>query len=287
MTSGKAGLFQYIYRPSIKHLLSLSLLSKHHVKGAKHVGEPEHTGERRYHLGSLDLWSLSWFESNKRIQQKPHFFWTFVFFTTQHSMLFRNGRHRQCGGQSVVGNGSQALCCTVPSGCGGLNMLGPWEVALWGGVAWLVEVHHCVGGLWGLLAFMLHSVQKRPYSWLPTKESRAACWSDRDVELPAPPAPCLPGCCHASTVMIMGWTSKTISQPQLNICLCKGCLDHMSLNRNKTQTKTVGKPWDSSVFACMCADGGPGLLWGVFCHGSPPCFLRQGFSLHLKFGALG
>jgi hypothetical protein len=30
---------------------------------------------------------------------------------------------------------------------GGLNMLGPWEVALLGGVALLEEVCHCGGGL--------------------------------------------------------------------------------------------------------------------------------------------
>ena len=31
--------------------------------------------------------------------------------------------------------------------CGGLNMLGPWEVTLLGDVALLEEVCHCVGGL--------------------------------------------------------------------------------------------------------------------------------------------
>lgn len=32
-------------------------------------------------------------------------------------------------------------------GCGGLNMLGPWDVALFRGVALLEQVCHCVGGL--------------------------------------------------------------------------------------------------------------------------------------------
>ena len=31
--------------------------------------------------------------------------------------------------------------------CDGLNMLGPWEVALLGGVTLLEEVRHWVGGL--------------------------------------------------------------------------------------------------------------------------------------------
>jgi hypothetical protein len=31
--------------------------------------------------------------------------------------------------------------------CGGLNMLGPWEVTLLGSVALLEEVSHRVGGL--------------------------------------------------------------------------------------------------------------------------------------------
>ena len=31
--------------------------------------------------------------------------------------------------------------------CVGLNMLGPWEVALLGDVALLEEVHHCGGGV--------------------------------------------------------------------------------------------------------------------------------------------
>jgi hypothetical protein len=30
-----------------------------------------------------------------------------------------------------------------------------------------------------------------------------AAFRDEDVELSAPPAPCLPGCCHAPALMIM------------------------------------------------------------------------------------
>jgi hypothetical protein len=44
---------------------------------------------------------------------------------------------------------------TPKDSCGGLNMLGPWEMALLGGVALLEEVCHCIGSLWGLLVLKL------------------------------------------------------------------------------------------------------------------------------------
>ena len=51
--------------------------------------------------------------------------------------------------------------------------------------------------------------------------------ADQDAELSAPsPAPCLPGCCHASSLMIMDWTSEPVSQPLLVIFPYKGCLGH-------------------------------------------------------------
>jgi hypothetical protein len=53
------------------------------------------------------------------------------------------------------------------------------------GVALLEEVCHCGGGLDTLLLAMWESV----CSWFPL---------DEDVELSAPPMPCLPGCYHAS-----------------------------------------------------------------------------------------
>ena len=43
-----------------------------------------------------------------------------------------------------MGQGNKASCTVSP--CGGLNMLGPWEVALLGGVALLKEVCHCGDG---------------------------------------------------------------------------------------------------------------------------------------------
>jgi len=42
---------------------------------------------------------------------------------------------------------SMSLCHFLLMHCGGLNMLGPREVTLLGGVALLEKVCHCVGGL--------------------------------------------------------------------------------------------------------------------------------------------
>ena len=71
-------------------------------------------------------------------------------------------------------------------------MLGPWEMALLGGVALLKEVCHCVVGvLYGLQMLKPHHVDESLL--LPAFRSRSRC------ELSAPsPAPCLPGCCRAS-----------------------------------------------------------------------------------------
>ena len=40
--------------------------------------------------------------------------------------------------------------------------------------------------------------------------------TDEDAELPAPPAPRLPGHCHVPALMIMDWTSELLSQPLNN-----------------------------------------------------------------------
>jgi len=76
--------------------------------------------------------------------------------------------------------------------CGDLYMLGPGNgttrrCGLVGvGVALLEEVCHCGDGLLRPSPSCLRTV----HSWLPL---------DEDIELSAPsPAPCLPGCCHAS-----------------------------------------------------------------------------------------
>jgi hypothetical protein len=101
--------------------------------------------------------------------------------------------------------------------CGALNRYGPHKwmywilgpiVALLGGVALLEEVRH-----WGgfevsysqAVPSVAHSLLLLPVDW--------------DVELSAPPAPCLPGCCHVPAKKIMDWTSEPIRQPQLNVFL--------------------------------------------------------------------
>jgi hypothetical protein len=63
------------------------------------------------------------------------------------------------------------------------------EVALLGGVALLVEVYHCGCGLKTLILAPWKPGFYRP--------------SGKDVELLAPPPPCLPECCHVPALMIM------------------------------------------------------------------------------------
>ena len=63
--------------------------------------------------------------------------------------------------------------------------------------------------------------------------------SDEDAELSAPPAPCLPGRCHALTLMIMDRTSEPVSQPQLNVVLIRVALVMVSVHSSKTLTKII------------------------------------------------
>ena len=59
---------------------------------------------------------------------------------------------------------------------------------------------------------------------LTTWESVFSCLPlDEDVECLAPPAPC-----YVPTLMIMNSTSESVSQPQLNVVLCKSRLEHVS-----------------------------------------------------------
>ena len=81
--------------------------------------------------------------------------------------------------------------------CGGLNKVGPWsgtirKCDLIGvGVALLEVVCLCRGSF----EILLLAAGETVFSWVPLKQ---------DVDLSTPsPAPCLPGPCHASTLMIM------------------------------------------------------------------------------------
>lgn len=123
--------------------------------------------------------------------------------------------------------------------CGGWKMLGPWEVSLLGGVALLEKACHCGGGaLRSHIYAEVCPVWCSPFSWLPL---------DQDVELSDPPAPCLPRCCHALTMMIMDWTSETVSQPQLNVVLIRVALVKVCLHSNRTLTKT----WVFCLHVCL------------------------------------
>jgi hypothetical protein len=65
------------------------------------------------------------------------------------------------------------------------------------GMALLEAVSHCVVGS-DVLCSLSSLVWKRASSWVAV-EDRVFSWlsSDQDVELSAPSAPCLSGCCHA------------------------------------------------------------------------------------------
>ena len=67
------------------------------------------------------------------------------------------------------------------------------------------------------------------------------CWqpSDEDVGLSAPPAPCLPGCCHVLSLMILDWTSEPVNQPQLNVVLIRVASVVVSVHSSKNLTKSL------------------------------------------------
>ena len=72
-------------------------------------------------------------------------------------------------------------------------------------------------------------------SWMPVFSN----WpSDEDVELSAPPEPCLPWHCHAPALMIMDCTSEPVGQAQLNGLLLRVAMVIVSVYSSKTLTKT-------------------------------------------------
>jgi hypothetical protein len=106
-------------------------------------------------------------------------------------------------------------------GLGTFRRCGPVGI----GAALLKEVCHCGGRLWDPPPGCLRTF----CPCLPLNE---------DVELSAPPAPGLPGCCWAPVLMIMDWTSEPVSQPQVNVVLTRVALVMVSVHSSKTQTKT-------------------------------------------------
>jgi hypothetical protein len=95
---------------------------------------------------------------------------------------------------------------TWPMGSGSIRRRGLFGV----GMTLLEEIHHCGGELWGPV-FKLHPVWKRVSSSLPMKKMLSWLPWDKDTELSAPLASCLPTCCHASYHYDNGldlWNSK-------------------------------------------------------------------------------
>ena len=109
-------------------------------------------------------------------------------------------------------------------------------VALFGGVALMEEVCHHGCGLW------------LPSSCLRILVS-SSLPSEQGVELSAPPAPWLSGCCHALILMIMDWTSNPVSQHQLNAVLIRVAMVMVSVYSSKTLTKTAKLNWTFRVMA--------------------------------------
>jgi hypothetical protein len=109
--------------------------------------------------------------------------------------LYYGNRHLTPAGTLVVDNSIGNLP-GKDGNCDGLYILGLgsgtiWRCALVGiGVTWLEWVCHCGCGHKILTLVAWKSVfHKQPL--------------DEDIELSAPPASCLPGCCHAPSLMVM------------------------------------------------------------------------------------
>ena len=79
--------------------------------------------------------------------------------------------------------------------------------------------------------------------------------SNEDTKLLTPPVPCLPGCCHVPTLMIMDGTSEPISQLQLNV-LIKVALVMVSVHSSKTITKTQDEHQDHCFLLPDCGYNG-------------------------------
>ena len=93
--------------------------------------------------------------------------------------------------------------------------------------------------------------------------------SEEDVDLSASPAPCLPGSCHASTLMIVDWTYDLVNKPQLNIFQIRLALVMLSVYINKTLTNTHRRKYRDKVWSRDCPTWGsipytvtkPGHYW--------------------------
>jgi len=200
--------------------------------------------EDHFDIRYEDVWSLpSWFpvlswelQLSDWIKLRRDFeFWTFNMFETDidygdsgswikcilHYAMFRYGLHRQYLNKPMKAREwNVKVCICLAQG-----------VALFGGVALLEWVCHCGCRLWD-----------PPPSCLEARILLAA--ADEDVDLSAPPTPCLPRGCHVPTLMIMDWTSEPVSQPQSNVVLIRLALVMASAHSSKTLTKTLSVTCD-------------------------------------------
>jgi hypothetical protein len=98
----------------------------------------------------------------------------------------------------------------------------------------------------GLIGVGVSLLEEVCYVWVDYKTLPLTTWEsvfsclplDKDVELSAPAAPHLPGYYHTPILMIMDWTSESVSQPQLNLVLIRVALVMVPVHSSKTQMKT-------------------------------------------------
>jgi hypothetical protein len=106
------------------------------------------------------------------------------------------------------------------------------------GVALLEEVCHCGGGFWGLICLSCAQHGIAVSSWQPEEDYPLLLPVDQDVELLAPPTPCLPAHCHASHHDNSGLNLRTC-EPAPIVCLYKSCLGH-DVSSQQWNPKRVG-----------------------------------------------
>ena len=61
------------------------------------------------------------------------------------------------------------------------------------------------------------------------------------------PVPCLPGFCHAPSLIIMDWISESVIQPQLNVVLIRVALVIVTVHSSQTLTKIPIWHWQFSL----------------------------------------
>ena len=104
----------------------------------------------------------------------------------------------------------------LPQDCGqafGLVTQTPLEW-VWQSRCSLIGGSVTVGVGFGALLLGDHQIV---FSWVP---------SEQDVELSAPPAPCLPGCCSAFHLDDNGLTLWTCKPAPIKYCFFRSCLGH-------------------------------------------------------------